>query len=113
VAVAATIEVNFRLLDPWSVSRETYKVPAMVSGPSLREFHMPQACKRNPAEIAVALQIGPEGDVAQARIVSSTNSSLDRSVIQAVGSWVFFPAKRDGVAEAAVGEIELACRPRR
>jgi len=112
VTVAATIEVNFRLLTVWRIARQEYFTNPGVSKPSLRSSRWPPDCKQNPADITVAAEIGADGQVADVQVVRSTEPSLDQPTLEAVRTWVFLPAQASGTKQAVRAEFDLACKPR-
>jgi TonB family protein len=111
VTVAANIEVNFRLLTGWSIAWQSYAVDAGVAKPVLRGSIFPRDCK-TPEQATVALDIGSDGAVKDARIVNSSNSALDDPVLDAVRRWQFVPAQYKGSPEPVGGQIQLTCQPR-
>ncbi len=111
VTVAATVEINFRLLSGWSIAWQSYANDADVAKPILRGSTFPPDCK-TPAHVTVALDIGSDGTVKGARVVESSDSALDASVLDTVRRWQFAPAQYKGSPEPAAAQIQLACQPR-
>jgi len=52
----------------------------------------------NEGAVLVAFTITPRGDVADAVVVSSTQSTFEASTLAAVKQWKFTPAMKDGIA---------------
>ncbi len=111
VTVAATIEINFRLLTGWSIAWQSYTTDAEVSKPVLRGSTFPPDCK-TPAHVTVALEIGSDGTVKGARVVESSDSALDAPMLDAVRRWQFVPAQYKNSPEPTDAQIQLACQPR-
>ncbi|HLH17807.1 MAG TPA: energy transducer TonB [Bryobacteraceae bacterium] len=112
VTVAATVEVNFRLLSGWTIAWQSYANDADVAKPVLRGHTFPRDCK-TPEQATVALDIGSDGAVKDARIVNSSDSALDESVLDAVRRWQFVPAQYKGSPEPVGGQVQLTCQPPR
>jgi len=110
VTVAASIEVNFRLLSHWSVAWQSYNTDAGVTKPVLRGSAFPPDCKST-AQVTVAVDIGSDGSVQNVRTVESSEPAVEQSVLDTVRRWQFVPAQYQGAPEPAGGQIQLACRP--
>jgi TonB family protein len=60
---------------------------------------------------AVRIQISAEGKVTSAEIVKSVHPAYDQSLLRAARSWVYEPAKKDGVAIPSEKTVEVAVTP--
>jgi len=110
VTVEATIEVNFRLSgDAWKIAREDFAAAAGVSMPVLSAVPSPPKCKSADAKLALSLTVHSDGSVGDARVVSSTKSSLNHDVIDSVKKWKFVPALLEGVPQSVKGQIDVVC----
>lgn len=109
VTVAATVQVNFRLLHPWRITRLEYSTDRAIIKPILLSGSPLPACKNDGAAMTISFEVSAEGTSGGIRIVKAENVTLDEAVLPAIGSWKFQPAKQNGVAVAAMAEADLAC----
>jgi TonB family protein len=110
VTMAATIEVNFRLLSPWLILRQDYTTDPDVTKPVLGAHDFPPECK-TAAELTLSVQIGSDGKVGGVDVLRSTDPSLNQGAVDAVQHWLFAPARWRGTPEPVGGRIDLVCRP--
>jgi TonB family protein len=110
VTVAATIEVNFRLLSHWQIARQEFPADNGVVKPQLGAHALPPEC-RAPVNLTAALDIDSSGTVASARVLRTTDATQDSGVLDAIRLWRFTPARWQGTAQPAPGEIDLSCAP--
>jgi TonB family protein len=110
VIVEATIEVNFRMLgEAWAIAREDFPGATGESAPVLKAAPSPLKCKSTDAKLALSLTVHSDGSVGDARIVNSTNTSLNHGIIDSVKKWTFAPALQNGVPQSAGGQIDVVC----
>lgn len=60
---------------------------------------------------SVRVQISPEGRVTGAEILKSVHPAYDQSLLRAARSWLYEPAKKDGVAIPSEKTVEVAVTP--
>ena len=61
---------------------------------------------------AIKVTISADGKVQAAEIVTPTDRSYDRQLLNAARSWLYEPAKRDGVPIASEKIVAVYLRPR-
>jgi TonB family protein len=109
VTVAATIEVNFRLLkepDGWCVMADPcvlYKVEPEYSEEARRA--------RYQGTVVLHVDVDTAGRPVNVRVVRGLGLGLDEKAIEAVGKWKFRPGYQDGypVTAAATVEVNFHC----
>jgi TonB family protein len=111
VTVAASIEVNFRMSSHWSIARQEFSTTGDAAKPALHGWAFPPECKQTPAEVTLAVDVNSHGAVTGARVLQSSDPSLDEGVVAAVQKWNFIPARWQGTTQPAGAEVELACKP--
>ncbi len=75
----------------------------------------PRRCAARAAEnesVSVAFTVTADGDVAQERILSSTNACFDRAALNAIRRWRFEPLTVDGAPRAAFDQKVTFAFPR-
>jgi TonB family protein len=112
VTVAASIEVNFRLLGSWQITRTDYTAPAGFGKPAMMAFTLPGACKTE-GGISLAFDISAEGVPANIRVVGADAPDMADSLLPFVRSWNFRPARQNTEAMPSSAELELTCKKRR
>jgi TonB family protein len=112
VTVAASIEVNFRLLGPWQITKSNYAAPESYGKPTLVAFAFPTACKTEGA-ISLAFDISADGVAANIRVVSADGPDMAGSLLPFVRSWKFRPARQNTDAVPSSAEMEFSCKKRR
>jgi TonB family protein len=112
VTVAASIEVHFRLLGPWQITRTNYTAPAGYGKPALVAFSLPAVCKAEGA-LSLAFDISAEGMAANIRVVSADAPGMEDSLLPFVRSWKFQPARQNTDPAPSSAEMELTCTKRR
>jgi TonB family protein len=60
---------------------------------------------------SVRVQISAEGKVTSAEILKSVHPAYDQSLLRAAKSWLYEPAKKDGVAIPSEKTVEVAVTP--
>jgi TonB family protein len=114
VAVRASIEVNFRLLDePAGQMRPA--APGGTAAPKVVRKVEPgytEAARQAKISGAVALdvEVGVDGRARDIRVVRSLDAGLDQKAIEAVLQWEFAPATNNGQPVAARARIEINFR---
>lgn len=111
VTVAATIEVNFRLLNGWTIIQQIYSTDTGVSQPILRNAAYPADCQK-PVSARVSLNIASDGSVTNVLVIRINDPALGDAIREAVARWAFEPARWQGSPQPVGGEIELACAPK-
>jgi TonB family protein len=61
---------------------------------------------------AVKVMISADGKVESAEIVTPTDRQYDRQLLNAARSWLYEPARRNGVAISAEKIVSVYLRPR-
>ena len=61
---------------------------------------------------AIKVTIAADGKVQAAEIVTPTDRTYDRQLLNAARSWLYEPAKRDGVPIASEKIVAVYLRPR-
>jgi TonB family protein len=108
VTVAATIEVNFRLLEQpegWCVMADPcvlYKVEPEYSEEARRA--------RYQGTVVLHVDVDAAGRPINVRVVRGLGLGLDEKAIEAVGKWKFRPGYRDGYPVTAAATIEVNFR---
>ena len=110
VTVAATIEVNFRLLNGWMLARQSFPAEEGVTPPKLAGQSFPNKCTAD-VRVTAAIDVDSNGAVTGVRILKSSDAAADQPVIDALRQWRFTPATWRGTPQPASGEFELMCVP--
>jgi len=102
VAVARTVEVNFRLVDspsfPWHLERAGLDMPAGASRPRLIHSPLPKDAPAENAAILLLFDVDENGVPANLNVANPKHSIAEAAVMDAVKSWRFTPARQDGYA---------------
>jgi TonB family protein len=115
VSVAATIEVNFRLLpnhgfEPgWHTQRVVFQNADGVTRPSLLFAKFPP--NGDPPEhgtVTVSCVIDEQGAPTALRVEKSTAPSLDADAMAMLREWRFSPAMKDGKPAAVGATIDVS-----
>jgi len=61
-------------------------------------------------EVTVSMEIIPDGNTQNVRVVEGLNPDLDRNAIAAVKEWRFKPAMKDGKPVTCVASAKIAFR---
>jgi TonB family protein len=112
VAVAATVQVNFRLIKTgppnlWYSGPLVFALESGVTGPVVEEGTMPKAVREVLDESAVLdFTVGSSGSVKSIRSThgSESSSELLSSYLE---KWKFRPAMKDGQAVEATGSVRF------
>jgi TonB family protein len=101
VAVATTIEVNFRLVGvkQWHLSRATFHVPAGASRPTLiKPEFPPDSSTQEPRSVTLTFDVDEHGSVINIHVENSSDAGSEQQVIAAAREWKFNPGMKDGTA---------------
>jgi TonB family protein len=102
VAVAANIEMNFRLLEnrsPWTLTRALFNPPAGTMRPVLLQAPYPADIGLSASgNVDVSFDVDENGIPINFRTASSANPSLESEAIAIVSGWRFRPGTKDGKA---------------
>ena len=60
---------------------------------------------------AIRVEISAEGKVVNAEMLKSVHPAYDQSLLRAAKSWLYEPAKKDGVAIPSEKTVEVAVAP--
>jgi len=123
VAVMATIDVNFSLLDNgqkshWRLSRAEFRAPENAPKPMLVYYSHPQSHNyRKPTltPVLVELQVDEQGRpqnlwVGKAGMAGSAaeiDSSMTKDLLTAAKLWYFTPSQKDGKAVPSTVTLEF------
>jgi TonB family protein len=108
VTVEATIEVNFRLLSPWKITRTEFTVEPGVSKPVLNTWVLPRPCKTG-GKVTIAFDVSTDGTPGNIRLIQTNNTPLADAALAAIQSWQFQPGMKGGNAVPVSGEMDLSC----
>jgi TonB family protein len=103
VRVAATVEVNFRLLPSrvngvviaWSLTSIAFQLPAMASRPTISKVEYPPNSKGQ-ASFTVSLEVDEAGVPQNVQLEKSSDDQLGSALAAAVRNWRFDPGLQDG-----------------
>jgi len=111
VTVEAQVEVNFRLLGPWRITRQEYDTAAVTGAtkPVVQSASYPPNCKGDPASVTLSLLVGADGKPSNVQVIRSSNASFEQPAVEAVKRWMFLPAQLNGTPQAVSGELDLEC----
>lgn len=114
VSVAATIEVNFRLLpnkgfEPgWYTQRVVFQTPADTTRPALELAKFPpNGDPREAGSVSISCLIDEQGIPTAMRVEKSTAAILDSEAMRFLRQWRFSPAKKDGKPVAVPATIDV------
>ncbi len=62
-------------------------------------------------QVDVGVQVGADGEIANAVVKRSTNPSLEKEALKAVAHWRFLPKRKNGTAVPADVVIPLLIQP--
>jgi TonB family protein len=104
VAVQATIEVNFRMLDKnggragWHTGKISFSPPAGAARPHVVSTKFPgSASDAAGASVTVSFEIDQHGKPTNLRVDKSSDANWDGKVLGAVKDWRFDPGLKDGM----------------
>ena len=115
VSVAATIEVNFRVLPNhgfqpgWYTGRVVFQTPPDATRPILEQAKFPP--NGDPpvtGSVTISLRIDEQGMPTASRVEKFSARSLDAEALAFVRQWRFSPAMKDGRPVAVPATIEAA-----
>ena len=110
VAVEATIEVNFRLLDPprgWYPTRVAFTVPPGVTPPQVLDTYFHADGTADYGMMRLSFEIDADGHPKNVHIDSSSDHRYDDEVVAMISQWRFQSALDNGGAVASTGFIDL------
>ena len=109
VAVTATIQVNFRLLQTiWTVRRAQFSSAGAPTIDSNPQNPWSVDCSGQ-GSVTIGLTVGADGVPAHARVLRTTDILANEAALAAINTLRFKPALQDGKPVESEGEIELAC----
>jgi TonB family protein len=126
--VAATVGVNFRVLDdasnPWHLERAGLDMPAGASRPRLINSPFPKDAPPGSTSILLLFDINENGVPVNLAVANPASSKWEAAVMDAVKAWRFTPARQDGyalpthasftfVSNLAAGGVSAAAAPLR
>jgi TonB family protein len=97
VRVAATVEVNFRLLPliRWRLTGASFQLPAQGSRPVITEVEYPPITRQK-ASFTLSLEIDEAGVPQKLHLEKSSDEQLGSALTAAVQNWRFSPGLQDG-----------------
>ncbi len=113
VAVQATIEVNFRLLDKfgkggWHLDNITFRPPDGGDRPHLTGTKFPKASEGVHAFAVVSFDVDEHGKPANVHADQSSDDKWQGEVLDAVKAWRFEPGVKDGSPVAVPCTVRIA-----
>jgi TonB family protein len=100
VPVAATIQVNFRMLmdvREWRLRLASFTTPSGVSRPEIVKAKFPKLSDEpEQAKVTVSLDVDENGKPNNIRTERSSDPKWEAEVIAEVRNWKFTPAVKDG-----------------
>ncbi len=111
VNVAATVEVNFRLLDKdhaGQQARLTFTLPAGAGRPVLVKGKMPPNPSSSGQRFRIGLTVDSEGVPKNPTIIETTEPTWADEALRELMKWRFTPASVNGQPVAVEGVLELA-----
>jgi TonB family protein len=100
VAVQATIEVNFRLLDKptrtWHLASILFRPPGDAERPHVVSTKFPGLFGDGNAFAAISFEVDESGKAMNLQVDSSSEKKAGREVMEAVRDWKFDPGMKDG-----------------
>lgn len=101
VAVQATIEVNFRMLDNhgrvgWQTGNIAFKPPEGATRPHVVSTKFPGHPADAGFSVTVSFEVDERGKPVNLRADKSSDPEWEGKVLDAVGDWKFDPGMRDG-----------------
>ena len=110
---AGTNAVSTRTLEPGSAPAAAVVTPPVPLRQDLpRWVPYDNASRQAEYRGAIKVTISADGKVQTAEIVTPTDRSYDRQLLNAARSWLYEPAKRDGVPIASEKIVAVYLRPR-
>jgi TonB family protein len=114
VAITATIDVNFRLLDfhypQWRLARAVFQLPSGASRPVFQEFAHPKTHDYNGGDhyaTVLHFEVGPDGIPQNFNFTVPPDVEVGRDLLTAVKKWRFNPALKDGMPVLANATFEF------
>ena len=111
VAVAAQIEVNFRLYkegEGWPKAYLNFVLPPGAKRPELVRGRMPKkAAKAGAYFLKIRFHVDEEGNPQAAELVECTDTAWGGKCLREVRSWRFYPATLDGRPAKVEGVFEF------
>jgi TonB family protein len=112
VAVATSIEVNFRLLldaREWGLARASFSAPPGATQPVLVYApYLPPSGSPEQAAVAVSFDVDEQGVPTNIHVDNSTDPKWDDEVIALIREWRFQAAIRNGIAVPSRGLIDFS-----
>jgi TonB family protein len=94
-----------------AAARSGVIVPPVVIQQRLPMWIPAQVSRATEFRGAVRVQISTEGKVVSAEIVRSVHPAYDQALLRAARTWLYEPAKKDGVAIPSEKTVEVAVAP--
>jgi TonB family protein len=113
VAVQATIEVNFRLLDKagsggWHVDSITFRPPDGAERPHLTGSKFPKPSEGAHAFVVVSFDVDEKGKPANLRADQVSDEKWQGEVLDGVKGWRFEPGMKDGAPVVVPCTVRIA-----
>jgi TonB family protein len=111
VAVATTIEVNFRLVGvkQWHLARAIFNLPAGATRPTLIKSEFPpDSSSQEPHSVTLTFDVDEHGSVINIHVENSSDAGSEREAIAAAREWRFNPGIKDGIPIVVPLTLEFA-----
>jgi TonB family protein len=113
VAVQATIEVNFRILDKrdkaaWHMENVAFRLPKGAVRPHLVSTKFPGTSDAAGSFVTVSFEVDESGKPVNLHADKSSDQKWERKMLAAVKDWRFDPGVKDGKAIAVPCTVSVA-----
>lgn len=111
VAVATSIEINFRMMtsaSEWHLARATFTAPEGATLPSVTKApYPPPSGKAQEGSVALAFDVDEQGMAANIHVENSSDPQWEPEAIALLREWRFQAAVRNGAAVVSRGSLEF------
>jgi len=113
VSVAATIEVNFRLLlnKGWNPGQIQFHIPGGAKPAAIRSRGFQNPKPRVPGTVWLTFEIDEKGKTKNVSVVRSSAPVLENAAAESVRKWRFYPATMGGKPVAGPASVALTFQP--
>jgi TonB family protein len=114
-SAAAVLAITIPLAAMQQAGRKVYKIGGDVSAPvaikKSEPLYTPEAREAKvQGSVVLSVVIEPDGHTSNIVVERSLDAGLDANAVEAVGSWLFRPAMRDGKPVAVAAKVEINFR---
>jgi len=113
VSVAATIEVNFRLLlsKGWNPGQIQFHMPGGATPATIRSRGFQDPKPRAPGTVWLTFELDEKGKTKNVSVVRSSAPVLEDAAAASVRKWRFYPATLGGKPVAGSASVALTFQP--